>query len=661
MSNVIAKCVQRGWLAGLLLMGSWPLRVSAQGPAAVHLETEAQKNPLAVGTLVPQLSWWGEEARSGARQTAYALELWRADSNTAGARQMVYQRGREASSRQAAQVPQGLLESDGRYQWRVRLWDEQGHEGAWSQPASFGTGLLAASDWGAARWVGFRTDERWRQEWTERKAQERAKYPDKELTPVVTSAHMTSWQLLDSVTPRYDPAPLLRKTFLVSKAVHSARLYVSGVGYAVSWLNGQRLGDAVLDPGWTNYDQDVLYRSFDVTALLKQGNNALGMMLGRGFYGMLANDRWGFSEHAPWIAQPALKVVLRIVYADGSTQDIVTDESWTVHAGPVLYDDPWLGEVYDAREEQGGWASENFDDAAWERVHVVAGPAGTLRAQVMPAIRPMEPIAPKSMREVRPGVWEIDLGVNTAGWMRLEVQGEAGDRMLVQMAEKPDPATFVDRTTNNFQQFGYILKGGARETAECHFAYMGFRYVRITAEGSGKRLPVLRAAAAVPVHTDLSSAGEWHSSNALLNTINAVWRRTMLNNATSLPTDCPHREKLGWMADAFVAQPAALYSFRGESFYDNFTHDLAGTASTRGTLSTIAPSFGYTEGDSPLWASAEVLIPWRLYTYEGNVDVLRRQLPTITRFLNATATNNAVSRQAVCDARCAWRLGQSWA
>ena len=595
---------------------------------------------MSVGTDQPRFSWWGRETRSGASQSAYQLKIWRTADSGQSANIAVWTSPRIASTEQTAIPPAGLLHARTQYMWRIRLWDDRRQAGVWSTPARFGIGMLQPRDWQNAQWIAYRDETRWKDEWRQRKVQEFAEYPTKELTPVVTSAHLNSWQLLDSVTPRYDPSPLLRKSFDVTSPIRSAHLYLSGVGYAVEWVNGRRLDTAVLDPGWTNYQHDVFYRTFDVTHELRQGSNVLGVMLGRGFYGMLANDRWGFSQHAPWIDQPSVKALLEIEYRDGRRSEIATDDTWKVSGGPVLYDDPWLGEVYDARREQPGWSTARFDDSAWQSAHLVPGPAGVLRPQVMPPVRPAGAVKPLSIHKTSPGVWMIDLGVNIAGWMRLTVQGSAGDRLLVQMAEKPAPTTFIDKTTNNFQQFGYVLKGGTSETAESHFSYMGFRYVKVTANPASRAMPRIQAAVGVPVHTDVPSAGVWSSSNPLLNRIDAVWRRTQRNNMHSIPTDCPHREKLGWMADSFVAQPAALYSFDTAAFYENFAQDLAGTQDEQGLLSTIAPSFGYTEGQSPLWASAEVWIPWRLYVYAGDRDVLRRQFPVMQRFLDATLANN---------------------
>lgn len=617
----------------------------AAGPTTSYLRTEFAANPPAVGTDQPGLSWWGAEARNGASQSAYEVEIRAADGPGESQKSVVWTSGRVLSKEQMVSPPGGILQSKMQYAWRVRLRDERHEGGPWSAPVYFGTGALQPQDWSGAQWIAYRDEDRWRREWNERKSEEFAKYKAKEMTPIITSAHMTSWQLLDSVSPRYDPSPLLRKSFDIDPQVRSAHLYISSVGYAVEWMNGHRLGSAVLDPGWTNYQRDVLYRTFDVTHETKRGDNAIGVMLGRGFYGMLANDRWGFSEHSPWIDQPAVKALLEVEYADGRRTEITTDKSWKVTGGPVLYDDPWLGEVYDARQEHRGWKLADYDDSAWGLVHIAKGPAGRLRPQIMPPVRPVKTIAPVSMRETSPGVWLLDMGVNVAGWMRLTVQGNAGDKILVQMAEKPDPKTFIDKTTGNFQQFGYVLKGGADETAESHFSYMGFRYVEVTATAASGPRPQVKDAAAVFVHTDVSSAGSWTSSNPLLNNINAIWRRTQLNNMHSIPTDCPHREKLGWLADAFMAQPAAMYSFNTAAFYENFAEDVASTQDEQGLLSTVAPSFGYTEGGSPLWAFADVSIPWRLYLYDGDREVLRRQFPQIRLFLDATLKNNTAAHK----------------
>ena len=619
--------------------------VHAERPSAIHLRTEFVVDPLAVGTNKPRLSWWGEEVRRGARQTSYQIELWDLDHLDKSRTDPLWRSGRVRSPMQIASPPTELLHGRTQYAWRIRLWDELGTPGPWSAKAQFGTGMLDRKDWRDARWIAFHDDNRWRSEWNERKSQEFTRYKANGLTPVLTSDHMTSWQLLDSVTPRYDPSPLLRKQFTVSAPIRSARLYVSGVGYAVEWFNGRRLGTAVLDPGWTNYQHDVLYRTFDVTHAIQEGRNVIGVMLGRGFYGMLSNDRWGFAANAPWINQPAVKALLEVKYQDGRIAEVTTDDSWKVARGPILYDDPWLGEVYDAREEHLGWADTNYDDDAWGSAQIVQGPSGSLRPQLMPPVRPVGIVNAVSMKKISPAVWMIDLGVDIAGWMRLTVRGNAGDKVLVQMAEKPDPQTFIDTTTGNFQQFGYVLKGGGDETAESHFSYMGFRYARITLTPASGAIPRIKTAVGVYVHTDVTRTGIWNSSNPLLNHIDTIWRRTQLNNMNSIPTDCPHREKLGWMADAFIAQPAVLYSFDAAAFYENYSEDVSATQNEKGLLSTIAPSFGYTAGESPLWASADVWIPWRLYLYNGDREALRRRFPGIKRFLDATLVNNAIAGQ----------------
>lgn len=608
---------------------------------ADHLQTDFTVDPSAAGTMQPRLSWWGHSSNSDAFQLAFQVRIWKDQRDSVSA-DPVWDSGKVTSRSQMITLRDTILAPRSSFVWRVRLWDGANLPGPWSEPARFGIGPLTPQDWLGAQWIAFRDNGRWRAEWKQRKAEEFEKYKVIGLTPVVTSAHMTSWQLLDSVQPRYDPSPLLRKHFDVTKPIRTANLYISGLGYSVEWINGHRLGSAVLDPGWTNYQHDVLYRTFDVTSQLQSGRNALGVMLGRGFFGMLANDRWGFAQHAPWIAQPTVKALLDIEYQDGHHDIIKTDETWKVTGGPVLYDDPWLGEVYDARQEQNGWTEEPFDDSLWDRVHRVPGPAGILRQQEMPPIRPAQSIQPISQTQVSPGVWLLDMGMNTAGWMALTLNGTAGDKALIQMAEKPDKDTFSDQTTGNFQQMGYILKGGGDEVAQAHFSYMGFRYVRITLTSSTDRLPLLKRAEAIPVHTQVASAGSFESSNSLLNQIDAMWRRTQLNNMESIPTDCPHREKLGWLADSYVGLASSLYSFNAAAFYENFSVDVANSANKHGLLPTFSPSYQFGDGRSPLWASAEVLIPWRLYLYVGDRAILRSHYSGIQRFLDATIANNVV-------------------
>ena len=631
----------------LFVLGSGlPNKIAAaetRGPAAVELKCEFELDPLGVDTAKPRLSWIGLQSERGAVQSAYQIQLSIDPQKWAKDQGAVFDSGKVESSAETAVYDGQPLNSNHDYFWHVRLWDGEGRAGTWSSIAHFEVGLLSTADWMTANWIAGRDEAEWRARWKQQKAEEHAKYADSYMTPVTTSAHMDSWQLLDSVDPRYDSSPLLRKTFPVNCQVRRAYLYLSGVGYAVSSLNGAALdsppvGDVVLDPGWTNYDRRVLYRAFDVAKQLKTGSNVLGVMLGRGFYGMLANDRWGFSEQAAWIDQPALKALLTIEYADGRKETVASDASWRTASGPVVYDDPWLGEVYDAREEHRGWNAPRFDDNGWQNAHIVPGPAGKLATQLMPPIREHETVAPASMEETAPGVWKLDMGINIAGWMRITVRGARGARVLVQMAEKPD-VNFVDQTTSNYQQFGYILKGEGSETAECHFAYMGFRYVRISVSGAAGPVQ-LEKAVGVMVHTDVKPVGSFTSSNALLNQIETIWLRTQLNNMHSIPTDCPHREKLGWMADAYTVQPAVLFNFDTASFYENYALDVSETQDASGLISTIAPSFGYTEGESPTWATAEVLIPWRLFEFYRDRRILEMQYESIKKFLDTTLKNN---------------------
>lgn len=605
-------------------------------PKPLQLKCEYETNPLGVDTARPRFGWIGEALQRDKFQNAYQIQVGNSARNFD-----LWNTGKVKSRSQMAVYAGPPLRPASAYFWRVRLWNSQRQAGPWSEAARFETGMFAQADWQGAKWIAWRGHDRWRREWDARKKQEWAKYKAPRMTPAATTIDKNPFELLTLTDPPYDPSPLLRKPFQLSAPIRKARLYISGVGYYVAALNGRRIGDQVLDPGWTNYQHRVLYHVHDVTALVRSGDNVLGVMLGNGYYGQRSNDRWGFWT-GPWIDQPSLIALLVVESADGSRKVVATDQTWKAAGGPVLYDDPWLGETYDAREEHNGWDKPGYDDSKWEAAHLAPGPKGVLKAQLVAPIRPVKSIPPAAQEQVAPGVWDIDLGRNIAGWMRLTLRGPAGTRVWVRMAEKPDAKSFTDRTTGNWQQFGYVLKGSGEEVAEPHFAYMGFRYARITALDNPGQVE-LKHAAGIFVHTDVASAGSFECSNQLINRINSMWRVTQLNNMHSIPTDCPHREKLGWMADAHVVEEAAIFSFDMPSFYEKYAHDVSETQDERGVLSTVAPSYGYSMGVSPVWAASVALIPWRLYEYYGNSRILETEYPAIVKWLDATLKNNAVA------------------
>jgi alpha-L-rhamnosidase len=439
------------------------------------------------------------------------------------------------------------------------------------------------------------------------------------------------------------PAPHLRKGFELTKEVASARAYVSGLGYYELYLNGLKVGDHVLDPAFTRYDRRVLYATYDVTTAVRHGKNAVGAILGNGWYNFHPKAVWNFDK-APWRDAPCLRCQLDIAYTDGTHDTIVSDDTWKAAAGPIVFDGLMMGETYDARRELPGWAAADFDDSAWTVAHAVKGPAGRVVAQAMPPIKVLETIQPARIAEPKPGVFVYDMGQAFAGWARLNVSGPAGAKITLKYGEvlNPDGTVNQDQIKAHireprFQTDEYILKGEGAETWEPRFNYNGFQYVEVTSTPAGPTpaltLDSLRGRV---VHTAFEPAGKFECSNELLNRIQHATLRSYGANFHGYPTDCPHREKNGWTGDAQLAAEQAMYNWNNIPAYEKWMNDLADEQRPSGELPGIVPTagWGYNWGNGPAWDSAYVLIPWYMYQYYGDTRVLQEQYAGMKRYVD---------------------------
>ena len=421
--------------------------------------------------------------------------------------------------------------------------------------------MFSAKDWKDAAWIAWRPEERYQAEWAARKKKENVHPQGNNLGQAYAfwpGNRKPIWDMFAFNNPPYDPAPLLRKEFSVDRKIRSAHAYICGLGYYELFLNGQRVGDHVLDPGWTDFSKRALYVAHDVTDLLRSGPNAVGVMLGRGWYNPTSNDINAL-ELSWWRGQPKLRLLLSIEFEDGTRQDVVSDPSWKVAGGPVIYDCPRNGEIYDARMEKPGWNVAGYDDNAWESAQPAPAPQGALQAQLMPPIREVRTIKPVKMDEISPGVFVFHFAETIAGWPRVKLRGPAGTKVHIVMAEDPDPLSYMDGPANHgaagIQQFGHILKGAGEETATMRFSYKSFQTVRVSGDPGPLKMTIDDVEAVV-VHTDVESIGEFECSDPLLNRIHDNIRRTFLNNYHSIQTDNPCREKYGWMGDTGASSRA---------------------------------------------------------------------------------------------------------
>lgn len=433
------------------------------------------------------------------------------------------------------------------------------------------------------------------------------------------------------------PGPLLRKKFKTTKRVERARAYVSGLGYYVMSIDGRRVGDSVLDPGATVYDKTALYATYDVTsALRRSGDHAVGVALGRGFYGLPRGDTkwWGA---APWLGDPRLRLALVVDYADGTSDTVLSDSTWQTTSGPTVRDSVYLGETYDARLARPGWDTPGFDPSGWEPASVVEAPTANLRSQRMEPIRIVDTLRADRVTQPAPGRYVFRFPVVTAGWARLRVKGSAGTEVTLRYGEtlRPDGTVNNDGdpglTNGPVQTDRYILRGAGTETWEPSFSYKGFQYVQV--DGYPGR-PSADDVVARVVHSDVPSAGGFRSSDGLLNTIHTMTRRTILNNLHSVFTDTPMFEKRGWLGDANVLVPTTIDNFGMRRFYRNWMLSIVDNQGPDGAGVEVAPNpygAGYTD---PIWGGAIVSIPWELYQEYGDQEVLLAGYDEMVAYVN---------------------------
>ena len=428
-------------------------------------------------------------------------------------------------------------------------------------------------------------------------------------------------------------ALLFRKETQLNRKIHSATAYICGLGYYELNINGKKVGDHLLDPGFTDYSKEVLYATYDVTHDLKIGNNCIGVILGGGWHDPGTPDVWGF-HLAPWVAPPKLLFNLIIEYLDGTKSVIASDKTWKVSTGPIVFNSIRGGEYYDARLEKPGWNLPGYNDSGWSGSMLVSAPAGKVVSQQIPPIRATALISPVSLTQPLPGVYVYDLGVNMAGWAKFRISAPKGDTIRLFYNEQltPDGTVLYGPhawwTYGDYQTDKFISGGKGEEIFEPHFTYHGFRYIQVNGL---KHKPSLDDLKGVWVHTDPVPAGAFSCSNPDINKVQELIIRTQLNNLHSIPTDCPHREKIGWMGDGLITMEEAICNFDMATFYIKWFHDMMDARDSDGHVPPIVPNPGWIEATSaknpkdvvpvfsdPWWGGALLMVPWNLYQYYGD-------------------------------------------
>ncbi|HOC67753.1 MAG TPA: family 78 glycoside hydrolase catalytic domain [Candidatus Hydrogenedentes bacterium] len=458
---------------------------------------------------------------------------------------------------------------------------------------------------------------------------------------------MDPWKTVSTI---HQEIPLFRKEFAVANtSIRYALMNICGLGHCELFLNGQKVGDHVLDPGWTDYKDTCLYVPFDVTSMLHPGGNVFGVMLGNGLYNVVGGR---YTKFTGSYGEPKMIAQLHIVYEDGTEQTVASDESWSTHKSPIAFSCAYGGEDYDARLELPGWCTPEFDASSWCSARITDGPGGVLRAQQAPPIKIMDTLEPVSIQRIAPGRYEADMGYNLSARPVLTVKGKAGAQVTMRVGERPGMPW-------EGHWYTYTLHGRGEETYRPFFTYFGFQY--ITVEGADipddteDSRPVLINLASEFVTSDSPEVGSFSCANPLLNDIHAMITRSVRSNLQSVLTDCPHREKLGWLEVAHLMGPSILYHFDAQGLYRKICRDTTESQLENGLVPDIAPEYTrFQDGffESPEWGSSAVQLPWLLYRWYGDTEILARQYDTMaryTRYLACTRNIQGLAKAGLGD------------
>ena len=572
-----------------------------------QLNCEYLENPSVVDEAQPRVGWINiaDEGERGQIQTAYQLRVSNSKENLAKAD---FWDSKKVNSDQSTRVKYGgkALNSRDECWWQVRVWDKNGEVSDWSEPAFWRMGLLSDKDW-KATWIGA--------PWQGEETLPKPNGPDADLP-----------------TQLPPPAPMLRKGFQIEKSVEKAVAYVTGLGYFELYLNGEKIGDDVLVPNQTNYgkrpdltkqyiplpddfkEYKVMYLAYDVKALLKNGGNAIGGILGNGFYNPAKHWALGYGT-------PRFLLQLHVTYTDGTEQTIVSDQSWKIAKSPILMDMVYYGEHYDARLEQDSWCMHSFDDSAWENAVQRKAPEGKLVAHTAYPDKVVERLKPIRIEKMFNGNYTVDFGEEISGWVKLEnVEGPAGHKIEI---------NYMGNIYSGDNS--YVFSGKGKENYAARFNWFVFRTVEI-ANWPGVLNP--EQITAEVVNTFVEESADFETSNSLFNNVNKIWRRSQVGNMHGgIASDCPHRERSAYTGDGQVACVTVMHNYDSRNFYHKWIQDIIGAQIVKtGYVPNGAP-WQPGCGGGVAWGAAISIMPWEFYLHYGSLDILEDSYPAMKEYI----------------------------
>ena len=587
-------------LVGFLLHGSGYCAAGQTDVVLTHLRCEYRENPLGIDVRQPRLSWILDSSQRGQKQTAYRILVASTEEKLANDLGDLWDSGKVESNQSTQIVYQGQeLKSRMHCLWKVCVWDKDDIKTGFSEPAYWTMGLLSDSDWRGS-WIGMN----------------------------IPDSTVNADESLDG-----PPPPWFRKTFSVSKPVKRAFVYITARGLFELHINGERIGKDVFSPGWTDYHKRIQYCTYEVTSQLRGGMNAVGAIIGDGWYSGYIGEQL---ERGYYGLQNSMLLQLEVEYTDGTMDVFATDGTWRCSDGPLLSSDIIMGEYYDARKEMPGWDTADFNDSSWQSVVLLENPSATLVAHCSEPVQVTEYLNPVAIYEPVKGVYVINFGQNIAGWARLTVKGEAGRKVILRFAERlyHDGSIYTANLRGARATDTYVLKGGKEEVWEPRFTYHGFQYVEVSGLPGAPDLSTVTGCVA---HSTTLPAGHFECSDSM---VNQLWRNitwTQRANFFSIPTGCPQRdERLGFLGDTQLFMSTASFNMNVAAFFTKWMDDIEDAQSSEGAFTVIAPNLTGIEifNGYPGWADAGVIIAWKMYREYGDTRIIEKYYDAMVRWMD---------------------------
>lgn len=583
-----------------------------------NLSVEGLTNPLGVDVSTPRFNWQLKSPQQNIVQAGYRLLV---SSNEEMLNKNVgdiwdSKKVLSATSIQVAYRGSQLLSAK-KYFWKVMVWDNKGNVSKWSSIGFWQMGLLRKSDWTNAKWIAYNS------------------LPDSLI--IVPAEHGNGKKEWGK---RANVLPLFRKTFFLNKAVKLATVFISGLGQFEMSLNGTKVGDHFLDPGWTKYSKQVQYVTFDVTQQVLKGENVIGVILGNGFY-YIPSERYRKMTGA--YGYPKMIARMVVEYTDGTVTNIITDESWRTYPSPITYSSIYGGENYNATLDQQGWNAPGYVDSLW-KYSMVAQPHPLVSQRAAP-IKVMQQFFPLKERAIKNNVWVYDFGQNMSGIPLITVSGSKGDTVRLTPAELlKDDGMANQKATGSVSYYEYILKGVANETWSPRFSYYGFRYVQVDilpmANKTKKDSTKINSIQALHTRNSADSVSTFTCSNELFNKTYRLIKWAINSNMQSIFTDCPHRERLGWQEQLHLMGNALQYNYNIQALGKKIMADVRVEQNQSGLIPSTIPEYtemhfanGYFR-DSPEWGSSVILFPWQLYLWYGDKQELVLNYKAMQQYVN---------------------------